>query len=129
MREGLPHFGDEPLRRRAPQRSQAEHGPLRLRAERVGSTSKGPGVTAHGLRHEALIEEYIAITGQEPPPVGGGEGLTREQEDAVRLAVSRLAGHNMGRASAAYLGAVMHRKKGRAQGGAGGGAAGGELAA
>jgi hypothetical protein len=40
------------------------------------------------------------------------EGLTREQEDAARLAVSRLAGHNRGRASAAYLGAVLHKKKG-----------------
>jgi CheY-like chemotaxis protein len=69
-------------------------------------------ITAHGLRHEALIEEYIAITGQEPPLRGGGEGLTREREDAARLAVSRLAGHNRGRASAAYLGqsAVMRSK-------------------
>jgi hypothetical protein len=70
-------------------------------------------------------EEYIAMTGQEPPLRGGGEGLTREQEDAARLAVSRLAGHNRGRASAAYLGAVLHRKKGGAKGGADGGAAGG----
>jgi hypothetical protein len=36
-----------------------------------GITSKGLGITAHGLRHEALIEEYIAITGQEPPPRAG----------------------------------------------------------
>ena len=56
-------------------------------------------------------------TGQEPPLRGGGEGLTREQEDAARLAVSRLAGHNRGRASAAYLGAVLHKKKGGAPGG------------
>lgn len=46
---------------------------------------------------------------------GGGEGLTREQEDAARLAVGRLAGHDRGRASAAYLGAVrgavLHNKK------------------
>jgi hypothetical protein len=79
------------------------------------------GITAHGLRHEALIEEYIAITGQEPPLRGGGEGLTREQEDAARLAVSRLAGHNGGRASAAYLGAVLHKKNGGPKGGAAGG--------
>ena len=38
-------------------------------------TEGGLGITAHGLRHEALIEEYIAITGQEPPLRGGGEGL------------------------------------------------------
>lgn len=96
---------------------------------KFGITSKGLGITAHGLRHEALIEEYIAITGQEPPLRGGGEGLTREQEDAARLAVSRLAGHNRGRASAANLGAVLHKKKGGAPGGADGGAAGGAAAA
>lgn len=33
---------------------------------KFGITSKGLGIAAHGLRHEALIEEYIAITGQEP---------------------------------------------------------------
>ena len=33
---------------------------------KFGITSQGLGITAHGLRHEALIEEYIAITGQEP---------------------------------------------------------------
>lgn len=90
-----------------------------------GITSRGLGITAHGLRHEALIEEYIAITGQEPPLRGGGEGLTREQEDAARLAVSRLACHNRGRASAAYLEAVLHKKKG----GAGGGGTGGDAEA
>ncbi|MCD6674440.1 MAG: hypothetical protein LT106_16520 [Burkholderiaceae bacterium] len=92
-----------------------------------GITSKGLDITAHGLRHEALIEEYIAITGHEPPLRGGGEGLTREQEDAARLAVSRLAGYNRGRASAAYLGAVLHKKKGEAKGG--GSVAGGDAAA
>jgi hypothetical protein len=34
---------------------------------KFGITSKGLGITAHGLRHEALIEEYIAITGQATP--------------------------------------------------------------
>lgn len=96
---------------------------------KFGITSKGLGITAHGLRREALIEEYIAITGQEPPLRGGGEGLTREQEDAARLAVSRLAGHNRVRASAARLGAVLHKKTGGAKGGAGGGVAGGDAAA
>lgn len=94
---------------------------------KFGITSHGLGIIAHGLRHEALIEDYIAITGQEPPLRGGGEGLTREQEDATRLAVSRLAGHNRGRASAACLGAVLHKKKGGAKGG--GSAAGGDAAA
>ena len=94
---------------------------------KFGITLKGLGITAHGLRHEALIEEYIAITGQEPPLRGGGEGLTREQEEAARLAVSRLAGHNRGRASSAHLGAVLHKTKGGAKGG--GSAAGGDAAA
>lgn len=91
---------------------------------KFGITSKGLGIAAHGQRHEALIEEYVAITGQEPPLRGGGEGLTREQEDAARLAVSRLAVHNRGRASAANLGAVLYKKKG-----GGGGAADGDAAA
>ena len=92
---------------------------------KFGIASKGLGITAHGLRHEALIEEYIAITGQEPPLRDGAEGLTREQEDAARLAVSRLAGYKNRRASAAYLGAVLHEKKGGANGSAGAGAVGG----
>jgi hypothetical protein len=41
--------------------------------------------------------------------------------------VSRLAGHNRGRASAAYLGAMLHKKKGGATGG--GSAGGGDAAA
>jgi hypothetical protein len=39
-----------------------------------GITLKGLGITAHGLRHKALIEEYNAITGQEPPPGVVGKG-------------------------------------------------------
>lgn len=38
---------------------------------KFGITSKDPSITAHGLRHQALIEEYIAITGQEPPATDG----------------------------------------------------------
>jgi hypothetical protein len=72
---------------------------------KLGITSKGPGITAHGLRHVVLIEEYIAITGQDPPLRGGG------------------------RASAAYLGAVLDKKKCGTKGSAGGGAADGDAAA
>jgi hypothetical protein len=62
---------------------------------RVGITSKRLGITAHDSRHEALTEVHIAITGQEPPLWGGGEGLTRWQEDAARLMVRRLAGRGI----------------------------------
>ena len=51
---------------------------------KFGITSKGLGITVHGLRHEALGEEYIVITGQEPPLRGCGEVLTRERGDAAR---------------------------------------------
>lgn len=54
------------------------------RVEVEGADEQALPVDHHGLRHEALIEEYIAITGQEPPLRGGGEGLTRDQEDAAR---------------------------------------------
>ena len=113
-----PSFVRTRLRLRCSGRANSPRCDIRPAAAAAG---RRVGITAHGQRHEALIEEYIAITGQEPPLRGGGEGLTREQEDAARLAVSRLAGHNRGRASAAYLGAVLHRKKGGAKGGAPGG--------
>jgi integrase len=74
-------------------------------------TTKGLGITAHGLRHEALIDEFVAQAGEQPAVRGGGAALTAEKEDAARLAVSRLAGHQRRRASAAYLGAVMFRKR------------------
>jgi len=77
---------------------------------KFGITTQGLSITAHGLRHEALIEEYIALTGEPPAVRGGGKGLTPEKEDAARLAVSRLAGHGRRHAASAYLGAVMFRK-------------------
>ncbi len=55
---------------------------------KFGITSKGLGITAHGLRHEAQIEEYSATTGQEPPLRGGGEGQTPKQVEAARSATS-----------------------------------------
>jgi integrase len=75
---------------------------------KFGVTERKLGVTAHGLRHEALIDEFVAQTGQQPP-VRGGVELPAAAEEAARLAVSRLAGHSRKRASSAYLGqsAVM----------------------
>lgn len=78
---------------------------------KFGVTKKALGATGHGLRHETLIDEYIA-TGGQLPPVRGGEPLPPEQEKAARLAVARLAGHSRVRAAKAYLGqsAVMCSK-------------------
>ena len=78
---------------------------------KFGITTRKLGVTAHGLRHEALIDEFVARTGQQPP-VRGGTNMPAEIEKDARLAVSRLAGHARKRASNAYLGqsAVMRSK-------------------
>jgi len=77
--------------------------------DKFGITERALGVTAHGLRHEALIDEYVARSGEQPPVRGGG-AMTREAEASVRHAVAKLAGHKRKRASSAYLGAVMFRK-------------------
>lgn len=39
---------------------------------RFGVTANGLGATAHGLRHEALIDRYISKAGEAPPVRGGG---------------------------------------------------------
>lgn len=70
---------------------------------KFGITARLLGVTAHGLRHEALIEEFVTCSGQQPP-VRGGAPLTPEAETAARRAVARLAGHERLRASSAYCG-------------------------
>lgn len=80
---------------------------------KFGITAPSLGITAHGLRHEALIDEFVAQTGVQPAVRGGGV-LAPEAEDAARLAVSRLAGHERPRAASAYLGAVMFRRRGAA---------------
>ncbi|HUW38200.1 MAG TPA: hypothetical protein VMV91_12810 [Rhodocyclaceae bacterium] len=77
--------------------------------EKFGITASGLGITAHGLRHEALIDEYVASSGQQPP-VRGGSALPPEVEASARQAVARLAGHQRKRAASSYLGAVMFRK-------------------
>lgn len=74
-------------------------------------TAKEFGVTGHGLRHEALIDEFAAVTGVQPP-VRGGAALPVDVELRGRLAVSRLAGHVRPRAASAYLGqSVVMRSK------------------
>jgi len=83
--------------------------------EKFGVTARELGVTAHGLRHEALIDEFVARSGQQPPVRGGG-ALTPEAEATARQAVAKLARHERKRASSAYLGAVTVRES---KGGAG----------
>jgi site-specific recombinase XerC len=78
--------------------------------ERFGVTCRQLGATAHGLRHEVLIDHYQALTG-EAPPVRGGAMEANEVDSAARQAVSRLAGHARVRASGAYLGAVQSKSK------------------
>lgn len=70
---------------------------------RFGVTCRQLGVTAHGLRHEALIDKYQEMTGT-PPPVRGGVQLPDDIELSARAAVVRLAGHSRRRVADAYLG-------------------------
>lgn len=78
--------------------------------EKFGATQKALGGTAHGLRHEVLIDRFEAMTGH-PAPVRGGESLPREISDPARLEVAELAGHARKRASNAYLGGVLVQKR------------------
>ena len=79
--------------------------------EKFGITFRELGVTAHGLRHEALIEHFEVLTGQ-PPPVRGSGDLPAEVDQAARQAVAALAGHSRIRSAGAYLGSsVVMRTK------------------
>ena len=79
--------------------------------EKFGITFLKLGVTAHGLRHEALINHFESLAGH-PPPVRGETELPPADDEAARQAVSRLAGHARTRASGAYLGqSVVMRTK------------------
>ena len=79
--------------------------------EKFGLTAKVLGVTAHGLRHEALINEFESQSGQ-TAPVRGGMPVEKKIEDQARKQVSNLAGHARKRAANAYLGqsAIMRSK-------------------
>jgi site-specific recombinase XerC len=79
--------------------------------EKFGITFRELGVTAHGLRHEVLIQFFGDQTGQ-PPPVRGGGPLPPDLDLAARRAVSELAGHARIRASGAYLGAASVNQQG-----------------
>ncbi|MDR3368822.1 integrase domain-containing protein [Rhodoferax sp.] len=77
--------------------------------EKFGITFRELGVTAHGLRHEALIQHFEALTGQ-PPPVRDRVDLPPEVDQAARQAVAALAGHSRIRSAGAYLGASPARQ-------------------
>jgi len=75
-------------------------------------TAAGLGATAHGLRHEAMIDHYMSKSGGASPPVRGDDQIPPELDHAARLSAAELAGHNRVRAAGAYLGqsAVMSSK-------------------
>ncbi|UCV17717.1 integrase domain-containing protein [Ferribacterium limneticum] len=77
--------------------------------DKFGITADGLGATAHGLRHEAMIDHYTNKAGGEPPVRGGGD-VPRAEDATARLSAARLAGHNRARASGAYLGGLLARK-------------------
>lgn len=74
---------------------------------KFGITEEGLGATAHGLRHEAMIDRYMSMSGGEAPPVRGGDPLPPDVDLAARLAAAQLAGHNRVRAAGAYLGSML----------------------
>ena len=76
---------------------------------RFGITTEGLGATAHGLRHEAMIDHYTEKAGMAPPVCGGGD-VPPDVDAAARLSAARLAGHNRTRAAGAYLGGLIDRQ-------------------
>ena len=70
--------------------------------KKFGITKAKLGVTSHGFRHEALINQYEKLTG-EPAPIRGGARPPREIEKLARQECVELAGHAKKRAAAAYL--------------------------
>ncbi len=76
---------------------------------KFGITAEGLGATAHGLRHEAMINLYTDKAGV-APPVRGGSDVPPEVDAAARLSAAHLAGHNRVRASGAYLGGLLARQ-------------------
>jgi hypothetical protein len=77
--------------------------------EKFGITLGELGVTARGLRHEALIKRFGDETDGEAPPVRGGGPLPQDVDRAARQAVAEMAEHRRGRASCAYLGGIRTR--------------------
>jgi integrase len=70
--------------------------------KKFGITKKRLGVTSHGLRHGALIDQFQKLTGA-APPVRGGTKLPKDIDTAARLEVADLAGHARPSISRSYL--------------------------
>jgi len=79
--------------------------------EKFGITAGELGITAHGLRHEALIQRFGDETDGAAPPVRGGAPLPPDVDRAARQAVAEMAGHKRARASCAYLGGIRTRQE------------------
>lgn len=70
---------------------------------RFGVSQKKLGITAHGLRHEALVDLWVQRTGT-PPPVRGGKRPSPELMEATRQEIAHIAGHNRLNAANHYIG-------------------------
>ena len=70
---------------------------------KIGITKKQLGVTAHGVRHQRLNEEFQCVAGV-PSPVRGGGPISCELSTLARRSVVRLAGHSRLQIASAYCG-------------------------
>lgn len=79
---------------------------------RHGVTRKQCGTSSHGLRRQALNDEYRDITGFLSPVQGGKPGeVSQEMDRFARQQVAETAGHCRRQISSAYLGGVLRPKK------------------
>ncbi len=78
--------------------------------QKFGITKKEAGVTAHGLRHEYINDQYEVITGQ-PSPIRGGlkEDVDPQLDLEARTRLTLDAGHSRTSITPAYFGS--HSKK------------------
>jgi len=80
--------------------------------QKFGITKKDGGVTAHGLRHEYINDQYEVITGQ-PSPIRGGnkEDVDPEKDLEARTRMTLDAGHNRLSITPSYLGSYKKHVK------------------
>lgn len=72
---------------------------------KFGITKKDCGVTAHGLRHEYINDQYEVITGQ-PSPIRGGrkEDVNPEKDLEARMRLTLDVGHSRLSITPSYFG-------------------------
>lgn len=79
---------------------------------RHGVSRKQCGTSTHGLRRQALNDEYRDTTGFLSPVQGGKPGeVSQEMDRFARQQVAEKAGHCRRQISSAYLGGVLRPKK------------------